>query len=129
MAGGSEYRTKHHLSAQRHLRTLAHTTAASPDPDNPRMPVFTSRALLIVDLRTYGEDDIADALVDADRERLQQIFDRADHYLYADEFSKPSGASPLIAKALSRAAVEIFEGAPRPLRWKRRKLKGIYPGC
>jgi hypothetical protein len=92
------------------------------------MPVFTSRELLIVDLRTYGEDDIVQALEDADRERLQQIFDRADHYLYADEFSKPSGASPLIAEALARAAVEIVEGAPRPLRWKRRKLKGIYPG-
>jgi hypothetical protein len=92
------------------------------------VPVFTSRELLIVDLRTYGEDDIAVALEGADRERLQQIFDRADHYLYSDKFSKPSGASPLIAEALARAAVEIVEGTPRPLRWKRRKLKGIYPG-
>ena len=93
------------------------------------MPVSTTRELLVIDLRTYGEDAVAAAVVQASEETLQGIFDRADHYLYADEFAKPSGASPLLAEALSRAAVEIIEGGPRPLRWKRRKLKGIYPGC
>ena len=83
----------------------------------------------MVDLRTYGEDVVASVVAGADETRLQEIFDRADHYLYSDEFAKPSGASPLIAEALSRAAVEIIEGAPRALRWKRRKLRGIYPGC
>jgi hypothetical protein len=92
------------------------------------MPVATSRELLIVDLRTYGEDAVATAVADADEAQLKQIFARADHYLYSDEFAKLSGASPIIAEALTRAAVEIVEGMPRPLRWKRRKLKGIYPG-
>jgi hypothetical protein len=92
------------------------------------VPVVTTRELLVVDLRTYGEEAVANALVDADEARLKEIFARADHYLYSDQFAKPSGASPLIAEALSRAAVEIIEGAPRPLRCKRRKLKGIYPG-
>ncbi len=92
------------------------------------MPVSTTRELLIIDLRTYGEDAVARAITDADADLLQQIFDRADLYLYSDEYAKPSGASPFLAEALSRAAVEIVEGAPRPLRWKRRKLKGIYPG-
>lgn len=59
------------------------------------VPVWAPRELLIVDLRTYGEDAVADALSDADEPRLQQIFDRADHYLYSDEFAKPSGASPV----------------------------------
>jgi hypothetical protein len=92
------------------------------------VPVVTSRELLTVHLRTYGEDAVATAALDADDAQLKAIFDRADHYLYSDEFAKPSGASPFIAEALSRAAVEVIEGTPRPLRWKRRKLKGIYPG-
>ena len=93
------------------------------------MPVSTTRELLVADLRTYGEDAAAAAIVSVSEKTLERIFDRADHYLYADEFAKRSGASPFLAEALSRAAVEIIEGAPRPLRWKRRKLKGIYPGC
>jgi hypothetical protein len=92
------------------------------------VPVSTSRELLVVDVRTYGEGAVADVLLEADEPQLQQIFNRADHYLYSDEFAKPSGASPLIAEALSRAAVEVVEGRPRPLHRKRRKLKGIYPG-
>ena len=93
------------------------------------MPVSTTRELLVIDLRTYREDAVAAAVVQATEETLQRIFDRADHYLYADEFANSAGAGPLLAEALSRAAVEVIEGGPRPLRWKRRKLKGIYPGC
>ena len=92
------------------------------------MPVETSREMLIIDLRTYGEDAVADAIASAPETQLSQVFDRADHYLYSDTFATPSGASPLLAEALARAAVEVIEGAARPLRWKRRKLKGIYPG-
>lgn len=92
------------------------------------MPVWTSRDLLAVDLRTYGEDALADAVLTADEAQLEQIFDRADYYVYSDEFASPSGASPLLAFALARAAIDVIEGTPRPLRWKRRKLKGIYPG-
>jgi hypothetical protein len=94
-----------------------------------RVPVSTTRELLVIHLRTYGEDAVAASVVQASEETLERIFDRADHYLYADEFAKPSGVSPFLAEALSRAAVEVIEGAPRTLRWKRRKLKGIYPGC
>jgi hypothetical protein len=93
------------------------------------VPVSTPRHLLVIDLRAYGEDAVAAAVVRASEETLARIYDRADHYLYADEFAKPSGASPFLAEPLSRAAVEVIEEAPRPLRWKRRKLKGIYPGC
>jgi hypothetical protein len=93
------------------------------------VPVSTTRELLVIDLRTYGEDAVAAAVEQASAETLERIFDRADHYLYADEFAKASGESPALAEALSRAAVEVMEGGRRPLRRKRRKLKGLYPGC
>ena len=83
------------------------------------MPVHTDRQTLSRDLRSYGEDELA-ARVDAlDQETLERIFDRADHYLEVN-----SGG--LLALAVSQAAVEVMEGAPRPLKRRRRKLKGIY---
>jgi hypothetical protein len=96
--------------------------------DDSSVPVITSREMLIIDLRTYGEEAVAAALRDADEEQISQITDRADYYVSRAEFATPSGASPLLSWALARAAVEIIEGEPRELRWRRRKLKGIYPG-
>jgi hypothetical protein len=32
------------------------------------------------------------------------------------------------SKALTLATVEVLEGGSRPLKWSRRRLKGIYPG-
>jgi hypothetical protein len=86
-------------------------------------------AMLAVDLRTYGEDELARRVARMSLPELQPVYERASHYLLSDEFARPSGASPLMSWCLAMAAVEILEGAPRPLRWKRRKLKGIYPGC
>jgi hypothetical protein len=91
------------------------------------MPVETSRELLAVDLRTYGEDAAAARIEGLSVADLRRIFKRADHYLYDDRYATPSGASPLIAWTLAMAAVEVIEGKARPLRWKRRKLKGIWP--
>jgi len=91
------------------------------------MPVQTSRELLAIDLRTYGEDDAADRIEGLSEADLPRVFERADHYLYDDRYATPSGASPFIAWALAMAAVEVIEGKARPLRWKRRKLKGIIP--
>lgn len=93
------------------------------------MPTSTTRELLVIDLRTYGEDAVAAAVMQANEQTLEQIFERADHCLYADELAKPSGASPFLAEALSRAAVEVIEGRSRPLRWKRRRLKGSIPAA
>jgi hypothetical protein len=90
--------------------------------------VVVQRDTLAIDLRTFGEDDLADrvpALGDAD---LARIWERADHYVYSDEHALKSGGSMLIGKALALAAVDVLEGASRDLRWKRRRLKGIYPG-
>lgn len=84
--------------------------------------------MLAVDLRTYGEEELAAQVIGMSREQLQPVYDRAHHYLMAKEYATPSGASPLFSWALAMAAVEVVEGRARPLRWKRRKLKGIYPG-
>ena len=91
--------------------------------------VVTSPEMLAIDLRTYGEDDAAGQIEKLSESELEQIFERADHYLYGPKYSTRSGASPYPAWALSMAAVEFIEGRPRPLRRKRRKLRGIYPGC
>ena len=89
----------------------------------------TTPELLAIHLRTYGEDEAAAKIPALDEETLQRIFDRAGDYAVSDELAKPSGAGVLFAEALSRAAVEVIEGRPRRLRWRRRKLKGIYPGA
>jgi hypothetical protein len=93
------------------------------------MPILsTTPELLAIDLRTYGEDGVATRIPSLDERTLQRIFERAGEYSVSPELAKPSGAGVLFAEALSRAAVEVVEGRARPLRWKRRKLKGIYPG-
>lgn len=84
------------------------------------MSVIVDRETLALDLRTYGEDEAAQRVVALDDETLSRIQERSDFYLY-------NGEHMLIAKAVSLAAVEVLEGAPRDLRWKRRKLKGIWP--
>jgi hypothetical protein len=92
------------------------------------MPIIRSREMLAIDLRTYGEDGAAaliDRLSDA---QLQQIYDRADHFLLDERYATPSGGSREYSWALSMAAIEVIEGSARDLRRKRRVLKGIYPG-
>ena len=85
------------------------------------MAIRTSRELLAVDLRSYGEDSLAAEIAKLPQERLEAIFERADDYL-------SSVQSTLLAKALALAAVEVLEGEPRELRRKRRRLKGVWPG-
>lgn len=92
------------------------------------VPIMTDAQTLAIDLRTYGEDELAARVATMSLDDLQPVFDRADHYLYLPELATPKGTSPLLALCLALAAVEIIEGQARPLRWKRRKLKGIYPG-
>lgn len=93
------------------------------------MPIVQEPELIAIDLRTYGEEEVARRIPTLSADDLQRVYDRADHYVYSDEYARPSGASPYLAWAIAMAAVEVIEGEARPLRWKRRKLKGIYPGC
>ena len=92
------------------------------------MPISCTPEMLAVDLRTYGEDDLAERVLSAEPGMLERIFGRADHYVYSDEYASPSGGSMLLSKALALATIDVIEGQPRPLRWKRRRLKGISPG-
>jgi hypothetical protein len=75
--------------------------------------------LIAVDLRTYGEDELASRIPTLDSATLERIGRRAGELAVT---------TPLWATALVLAAIEILEGAPREPRWKRRRLKGIYPG-
>ena len=81
--------------------------------------ISTTREQLAVDLRSYGEDELASRvaqLTDIDMARIGEL---------AYEKSVSPNGEKLLAKALALAAVEFFEGAPRNLHWKRRKLKGV----
>jgi hypothetical protein len=84
------------------------------------MPVIVDRDTLAIDLRSYGEDELAYRVAELNDEELDRIHGRADDYLYGE-------ANGLIPKAVTLAAIEILEGTARQPRWKRRKLKGIYP--
>jgi hypothetical protein len=90
--------------------------------------IVVQRETLPRDLRSYGEDELADRVLIIEDEELKRIWARADHCVYSDEYALPSGASMMIAKAVALAAVEVLEGTPREHRWKQQKLKGIYPG-
>ena len=86
------------------------------------MGVITlSRELLSIDLRTYGEDFLARRVLSLDDDKMRQIGERA--FVYST-----TGNVRLLAEAVTRAAIEILEGTPRDPQWRRRRLKGIYPG-
>ena len=85
------------------------------------VPVSVRRELLEANLRTYGEDELAARISTLTEAEMQRIGEVADRYLYTPE-------RPLIAKAVALATIEVLEGAGRPLKRSRRRLKGIYPG-
>jgi len=79
-----------------------------------------TREHLAVNLRTYGEDDLAVRALTLSDDEMRRIGERAfDHSL----------TGMLFAKAVILASIEELEGQSRPPKWNRRKLKGIYPGC
>jgi hypothetical protein len=83
--------------------------------------IIVSRELLAVHLRTYGEDELAGRIVALDDRQMGAIGERA--FVYAS-----TGGVKLLAEAVTRATIEILEGAPRNPRWRRRRRKGIHPG-
>jgi hypothetical protein len=70
-------------------------------------------------LKTYGEDELAQQVLLIDEATRIEIGTKAWDY-----FSESS----LLAYVMTRAAIAILEGKERKPKWKRRKLKGIYPG-
>lgn len=82
------------------------------------MTIVVSRQHLAIDLRTYGEDELAARALNATEEEMLRIGERG---------AELACTGMLIAKAVALAAIEVFESKSRPTRWNRRKLKGIYP--
>jgi hypothetical protein len=89
--------------------------------------VRTERTSLAKDLWRYGEDDLWKRVLIVPKRTMDAIGERATWYLYHGE-ARPSGESMLIAKALSRAAVEVLEGAARPLKREKRRPERDFPG-
>jgi len=80
--------------------------------------IVVDRQHLALDLKTYGEEELAQRVLGVSDEQLRRIGERASEHAYT---------GMLIAKALVLATIEVVEGSPRPPRLSRRKLKGIYP--
>jgi hypothetical protein len=76
--------------------------------------ISTTRPDLASDLRAYGEDLIADRIDGLGDDQMKRIGELAARYI-------ARGARNL-SHALSLAAVEVVEGAPRELKRKRRIL-------
>jgi hypothetical protein len=89
--------------------------------------VQTERTSLAKELWRYGEDDLWKPVLIAPRRTMEAIGERAAWHLYHGE-ARPSGESMLIAKALSLAAVEVLEGAARPLKREKRRPERDFPG-
>jgi hypothetical protein len=82
------------------------------------MRISVSREALVADLKSYGEDAAAGLVPALSDEDLRRIEDVAARLVLKGMRKLP--------EVLALAAVEALEGAPRPLRWKRRKIKGLY---
>ena len=78
------------------------------------------------DLVEYGEDDAVDWVSSCSDDEFLRICGVAD-WLLLKVPGTPSGASMMVAKATALAAVFVREGAPRPLKRKRRKVGGDVP--
>jgi hypothetical protein len=74
--------------------------------------VSASRPPLAADLRSYGENAVAERVANLDDAAMRALGEQAARYM-------TKGARNL-AQALALAAVEVVEGSPRPLKRKRR---------
>ena len=81
--------------------------------------IDASLETLSLALKTYGEDELAQRILLIDEDTRKKIGEKAWDY-----FSE----SRLLAYVLTRATIAILEGRDRKPKWKKRKLKGIYPG-
>jgi hypothetical protein len=99
----------------------------------PMTFVSSKRTLLQFSLRSYGEEELAlrvPGLSDAELSKIQEIARR--HQTILGVPLKPKGPSDrltrMLSKAKSMAAVEVIEGASRPLKRNRRRLKRCFNG-
>jgi hypothetical protein len=89
------------------------------------------RRLLQISLRSYGEEVLArrvPSLSDVEMSTIREIARR--HEAALGKPKKPRGPSDRLTRKVSRAeplaAVEVMEGIIRPLKGKRRLIKGIF---
>ena len=82
--------------------------------------IWTERTALAEELWRYGEDDLWKKPLTASKPTMDAIGEKA--------MNNPAEGSTLIAKALALAAVEVFEGGPRPLARERRRPGSEFPG-
>jgi hypothetical protein len=89
--------------------------------------VWTERTSLAEELWRYGEDELSKRVLLLPTRTMEAIGERADWHLAHGE-ARPSGDSMLIDKALALAAVEVLEGAERPLTRAKRRPQQDFPG-
>jgi hypothetical protein len=82
-----------------------------------------SKGGIIYDLLSYGEVEVARKVKDTESRGLDPIRERAMRY--ACQPARKDGSGMLFGKAVALAAVEVMEGAPRELKWKRRSFKDV----
>lgn len=74
--------------------------------------MITPPAQMAVELRQYGEEEVADSVALLSPEDLERVWELAREHLLGDDMSA--------SKATATAAVEVVEGVARPLRrWRR----------
>jgi hypothetical protein len=88
---------------------------------------WIERTRLALELWRYGEDDLWQRVLTASAPTMDAIGERTDWYLFQGE-PDASGGSMLIDRAFALAAVEVIEGAARPLRRDRRRPEKDFPG-
>ena len=89
--------------------------------------VWTERTTLAKELWRYGEDELWKRVLTVPKRTMNAIGERASEHLLRGE-PTAAGNSMLIAKALALAAVEVLEGAPRPLQRTTRRPERDFPG-
>lgn len=91
--------------------------------ETPNATMVVSREQIAADLHSYGEEEMAQRILTVDDHMLRRIGTRALQLMFMPEDGTPGGKTPSDSKACALAAVELLEGAARPLRFKRRKLR------
>lgn len=77
---------------------------------------------IVLDLLTYGEEELAKDLKASPKETYQEIKDRVLDIACAPEYARKDGSSMLLCKACAMAAIEVLEGERREPKFKRRNF-------
>ena len=88
---------------------------------------WIERTHLARELWRYGEDDLWRQVLTVSSPTMDAIGDRAEwHILHGTPTA--DGGSMLLDRAFALAAVEVIEGAARPLHRARRRTEKDFPG-